>query len=345
MFGIGDSTKSIEAIEREIADLEIRKAQLGKLQTQAVADEAAAEARLEKFLATGDLSDGLNGAQTAVHIAKQNVIDLGRAVERQTGLIAVAQERLAQACDLEAREKAAVGREQVADLVEAAADKLQDAIKAVAQAFDRLAAAVPEGLVDIKVWNTWMTGASQRPLSAIEIARAILAEALYQTAPESFEVVARDSDILIEMPVLTRRAGRVARGIRSDDPDFLDAIGSARALVGDPLRQSAADIRTGVVLRDQPASLALPPAPPPIAVVNMLLLQPVIWKDREGRIVRHDAWTIADLPVTIGKRAVERGVGVGAGTSEAQAHIHERQNQIGGLPWSAPTPVDLGSVT
>jgi hypothetical protein len=184
MFGIGRS-KAVKGIEKEIAGLEARKAQLARLHAQALADEVAAEKALEQFLDRGDISSGLDGAQSAAHAARQNSIDLAAAVARQERLIVGAAERLAQAHDLEARGKAASAREKAADAVEEGAVELQRAIDAVAAAFNRLCDAIPHNAVDIKgttgaptYWG-W-SGRLPEPLNAIEIARAILAEALYE---------------------------------------------------------------------------------------------------------------------------------------------------------------------
>lgn len=348
MPGVGGKTKSLKTIEREIAGLESRKVQLLKLHAQAIADAAAAEKNMEKFLDSADLSGGLDGAQSAVHAARQNSIDLAAAVERQEHLIIGAQERLAQAHEVEQRERVATERERAADDVEAAAVELQRGIELVATAADRLAAAIPQGALDIRevserVYWGWQGRSPDEQLNASAIVRAIAAEGLYQAAPELFELIARHDDILSQLPLLARRAGKVARGLQRGDTEFLDAVGSARAFVGDPLRSLAADIRAGAVSLDQPASLVLPPPPPPEPTVEMLLLKPVYWKDREGRVQRVDAWHLGNLPVTIAKRARERGVAVKMGTREAEGYIRARQNQIGGWENQAPPSVDLGS--
>jgi hypothetical protein len=346
MFGIGKS-KSVKKVESEISALEARKAQLAKLHAQAVADEAAAQSNLEKFLDRGDLSAGLDRAQSAVHIARQNSIDLAAAVERQERLVIGAQERLAQARDQEARENAAAGREKAADAVEEAAEEVHCAVEAVAVAFGQLVDAIPANGVDIRAvpervyWN-WMGRSPDEPLNAIEVGRAIFAEALYQRAPELFEVIARGSDVLVHLPLLTRRAGKVTRSIQRTDVDFLDATGSARAFVGDPLRALAEEIRAGAPV-DQPASLALPPPPPPEPTVEMLLLKPVFWRDRDGRVNRGDAWHSAHMPISVSKRGRELGVAVKMGSREAEAHIQARRNEIGGWQYNPPPPVDLGS--
>jgi hypothetical protein len=348
MFGIRKS-KLVRAVETEISGLEARKAQLAQLHERAIADAVAAEANLAKFLDQGDLSGGLDGAQTACHVAKQNAIDLAAAVERQERLVIGAQERLAQARDQEAREKAAAGREKAADAVEEAAGELQHAIAAVAAAFDRLCDAIPANGVDIRgvperIFLNWAGRSPDEPLNAVEITRAILAEALYQRSPEMFEVVVRSIDVFAHLPLLARRGGKVARGIQRSDVDFLDATGSAKAFVADPLRALAEDIRAGAVRVDHPASLALPPPPPPLPTVEMLLLKPVYWRDRDGHVRWADAWHSAHLPVSVSKRARELGVAVKMGTREAEAHIDARRNQIGGQEYQAPPPVDLGSV-
>jgi hypothetical protein len=346
----GSKSKQVKAVEREITGLEARRAQLAKLHVQALTDEAAAEANLAKFLDRGDLSGGLDGAQSAVHAARQNSIDLGAAVQRQERLIVGAAERLAQAHDLAAREKAASEREKAAEAVEAAAVELQGAINAVAQAADRLASAIPNGAVDIRgvaertYWG-WAGRPPDEQLNAIEITRAILAEALYQRSPEMFEVIARSNDILVNLPLLTRRSGRVARGIQRDDTtEFLDAVGSAKAFVADPLRALAMDIRDGVASPDQPAQLALPPPPPPEPTVEMLLLKAVYWRARDGHVHRADAWHSAHLPVSVSKRAIELGVAVKMHTREAKQHIQARRDQIGGQEYNPAPAVDLGAV-
>jgi HK97 family phage prohead protease len=266
MFGMGIKSKSIKTVTREVAELEARKAHLETLHQQSLVDARLAEEALEKFLAEGDLSEGLNGAQVALHTARQNSIDLAAAVTRQDGMIAAAEERLAQARDQEARKRAASEREKAAANVEAAAADLQRAVETVAQAADRLASAIPNGAIEVKglperiFWN-WAGREPDLPLNPIELCRAIFAEGLYERAPELFEVVSRNSDILIYLPLLARRAGRVARGIQRDDVEFGDAIASAKAFIADPLRALAADIRAGNVSLDAPASLALPPPP------------------------------------------------------------------------------------
>jgi hypothetical protein len=346
MFGIGKS-KQVKRVEKEIETLEARKAQLAKLYDQAVADETAAQSNLEKFLDRGDLSGGLDGAQSAVHAARQNSIDLAHAVERQKRLIVGAAERLAQAHDFAAREKAAVQRETSADAVEEEAAELRRAIESVAKAFDKLASAIPNGAIDIRgvperVYLNW-AGRSDEPLNAIEIARAILAEDLYQRLPEAFEVIARSNDILAHLPLLTRRAGKVARGLQRTDTEFFDAVGSAKAFVSDPLRALAMDIRDGAAPLDAPASLALPPPPAPLPTVEMLLLKPVYWRDRDGRVHRGDAWHTANMPISISVRARELGVAVKMGSAEAEAHIQARSNMIAGQEYNPPPATDLGS--
>jgi len=348
MFGIGKS-RSVKAVEREIAGLESRRAQLQKLHAQAIADEAAAEKNLEKFLDKGDLSGGLDGAQSAAHFTKQNALDLAAAIQRQERLIVGAAERLQQAHDREQREQVASAREKDAANVEAAAGELQGAIEAVAQACDKLASAIPNGAVDIRAvpervyWN-WAGRSPDEQLNAIEITRAILAEALYQRAPEMFEVIARGNDILIHLPLMARRAGKVARGIQRDDVEFGDAIASAKAFIADPLRALAADIRAGDVPLDTPAKLTLPPPAAPVPTVEMLLLKPVYWRDRNGRVHRGDAWHSVHMPTSISKRARELGVAVKMHTREAAAHIEARRNQIGGMEYNASPAVDLGAV-
>jgi hypothetical protein len=280
------------------------------------------------------LSDGLNGAQTTVHIAKQNVIDLSRAVERQAGLIAAAQERLAQAYDLEVRETAAADREEAADNVEAAAAELQRAIEAVAQACDRLAAAIPQGALDIRgiaeptIWGR--AGYSpEQPLNAIEITRSILAEALYAREPALLEVIARNHDILVQLPLLTRRAGKVARAIQREEIEFLDAVGSARAYVADPLRRLAGDVRAGVAPLDMPASPAVPAPPPPapMPVTNVCFLKPVRWVNQDGTTGKNDGWPCGGVPVTVAERAIQLGVAVAADSPEAAAHVRYRTDR------------------
>jgi hypothetical protein len=307
----------------------------------------AAVAALETFLDRGNLAGGLDGAQTAVHVAKQNAIDLGRAVERQERLLVGAAERLQQAYDLQQREKTASAHEKAAANVEAAAAELQRAIEAVAQAADKLAAAIPPNGVEVKgvperVYWGWQGRSPDEQLNAIEIVRAVFAEGLYEKSPELFEIIARSTDILVHLPLLTRRGGKVARGLLRDDVDFLDAVGSAKAFVADPLRSLAEDIRAGDAPLDQPGSLALPPPPPPVPTTSMLLLKPVLWRNREGRVIRNDAWTVADIPVAVAKRAVELGAGVKAGSRDAEAHIQARQNQLLGVPYQQPDSVDLG---
>jgi hypothetical protein len=348
MFGIGKSN-AVKAVEREIAGLESRKAQLAKLHEQAVADEAAAQSNLERFLDRGDLSEGLNGAQVALHTARQNSIDLAAAVMRQDGMIAAAEERLAQARDQGARKRAAAEREKAAANVEAAAGELQRAVESVAQACDQLAAAIPNGAIDIRgvperIYLNWAGRSADEQLNPIELTRLILAEAMYARAAELFEVIARGNDILIHLPLLARRAGRVARGIQRDDVEFGDAIASAKAFIADPLRTLATDIRDGVASPDQPASLALPPPPPPVPTVEMLLLKPVFWRDRDRRVHRAQAWHSAHLPVSVSKRARELGVAVKMGSAEAEAHIQARRNQIGGQEYNPAPATDLGAV-
>src|SRR5262245_58646578 len=124
--------KPTEEIESEVAALESRRAQLIALREAAVADAAAAETNLEKFLDESDLANGLNGAQILVNTARQNVVDLDHAVERQVGLIATARAALADARDRDTREQAAIAREGGADQVEDAAIELQAAVRSVA---------------------------------------------------------------------------------------------------------------------------------------------------------------------------------------------------------------------
>jgi hypothetical protein len=349
LFGTSKS-KQVKAVEREIAGLESRKSELRKLHEQAIADAAAAEANLEKFLDKGDLSGGLDGAQTAVHFAKQNALDLAAAVARQERLIIGAAERLQQAHDREQREKAGAAREKAADDIEAAAGELQRAIDVVAAAFDRLCGAIPHNAVDIKgtagaptYWG-WAGRSPDQPLNAVEIARCVLAESLYEKSPEAFEVISRNSDVLIQLPLLTRRAGKVARGIQRDDVEFGDAIASAKAFIAEPLRALAEDIRAGVAPLDAPARLALPPPPPPEPTIEMLLLKPVYWRDRSGRVHRGDAWHSAHLPVSVSKRAIELGVAVKMHTPKAEQHIQARRDQIGGPEYNPAPAVDLGAV-
>jgi hypothetical protein len=349
MFGIGTKSKSVKKIEQEIGSLEARKTQLAKLHAQAIADEAAAEKALERFLDKGDISAGLDGAQSSLHAARQNSIDLANAVARQERLVIGAQERLQQAYDREQRERAASAREKAADDVEAAAVELQRSIELVAVACDRLAAAIPNGAIDIRVvpervyWN-WAGRSPDEPLNPIEIVRAVFAESLYQKSAELFEVVARGSDILIHLPLMARRSGKVARGIQRDDVEFLDAVGSARALVSDPLRALAMDVRDGAAPLDAQASLALPPPPPPVPTVEMLLLKPVYWRDRDGRVHRGQAWHSVHMPVSVSKRARELGVAVKMHTREAERYIEARRNQIAGQEYNPPPAVDLGPV-
>jgi hypothetical protein len=340
MFG-GCKATSMSAVECEIAGLEARKAQLAKLHAQAIEHEAQAEKDLEKFLDKGDITAGLNGAQSSVHAARQNVIDLGRAVERQERLVAGAQERLVQARDSELREKAAAEREKAAEAIESAAIELQRAIELLASAGQRLMGAIPR---DIRIESVpeWGGRSHEQPLNTIEIVRAIVAEATYERAPELFEVIAQDGDISIRLPLLTRRGGRVSRSIQRTDGDFLDATGSARAFVADPLRQSAADIRVGAVPLDHQATLALPPASPPEPTIEMLALRPLRWRDRNGRVKRGDAWCSVDLPVNLVARARELGAAVEMQTHEAQARIEARRNQLGGLE-QQPDATDLGN--
>jgi hypothetical protein len=157
-------------------------------------------------------------------------------------------------------------------------------------------------------------------------------------------VISRNNDILVQLPLLTRRAGKVARGLQRDDTEFLDAVGSAKAFVCEPLRQSAEDIRAGAVPLDAPAQLALPPPPPPVPTVEMLLLKPVYWRDRDNRVHRGQAWHSAHLPVSVSKRARTLGVAVKMGTAEVEAHIEARRNMIAGQEYNPPPAVDLGSV-
>jgi 5-methylcytosine-specific restriction enzyme A len=288
MFGISKG-KQVKKVQSEISALEARRAQLQKLHAQALADEATAQSNLEQFLDRGDLSEGLNGAQTAAHFAKQNSLDLAAAIQRQEGVIAAAQERLAQAYDREAREKAAAAREKAAEAVEEAAEELHCAVEAVAVAFDQLCDAIPHGALDIRgvaearVYWGWQGRPPDERLNAVEIARAVTAEALYERAPELFEIIARNSDVLVHLPLLTRRAGRVARGIQREDVEFGDAVTSAKAFVADPLRALAEDIRSGAVPVDHPASLALPPPPPPEPTVSMLMLRAAYWREEVER--------------------------------------------------------------
>jgi hypothetical protein len=350
MLGIGTKSKSVKKIEQEIGSLEARKTQLQSLHAQALADEAAAEKNLERFLDKGDLSGGLDGAQSSLHAARQNALDLGAAVERQERLIIGAAERLQQAHDREQRERAARAREKAAGAVEAAAGELQRAVDAVAAAFDRLCGAIPHNAVAIKdtagpptYWG-WAGRSPDEPLNSVEIARCVLAESLYEKSPEAFEVISRNSDVLIQLPLLARRAGKVARGLQRDDGEFLDAVASARAFISSPLRQSAQAIRDGAVPLDQPGSLALPPPPPPEPTVEMLLLKPVYWRDRDNRVYRGDAWHSVHMPISISKRAIELGVAVKMGTREAAAHIEARRDQIGGQEYNPSPPTDLGAV-
>jgi hypothetical protein len=338
MFGTG---KSVRAVEREIVGLEARKTQLAKLHAQAIEDEHQAEKDLEKFLDKGDIAAGLDGAQSSVHLARQNAIDLANAVARQERLVLGAQERLAQALDCELREKVAAEREKAAEAVESAAIELQRAIELLASACQRLMGAIPR---DIRIESVpeWGGRSHEQPLSVAEIARAVLAEGLYSAAPELLEAVARDGVILIHLPLLTRRAGRVSRSIQRTDADFLDTTGSARAFVADPLRQSAADIRVGAVPLDHQATLALPPASPPEPTIEMLALRPLRWRGRNGRVKRSDAWCSVDLPVSLVARARELGAAVEMGTHEAETRIEARRNQLGGLE-QQPDPTDLGN--
>jgi hypothetical protein len=56
----------------------------------------------------------------------------------------------------------------------------------------------------------------------------------------------------VHLPAADAPRRKVARGIQRTDVEVLEAVGSARAFVADPLRSLAADVRAGVASPDQP---------------------------------------------------------------------------------------------
>jgi hypothetical protein len=229
------------------------------------------------------------------------------------------------------REAGAAARETSATDISVAAKSVDAAVKALTAAFKRLSKAIPDGAVNVAPNpDVNYLVCVDDPKSSVALARSVLAESMRAAIPDAF----CDS----------RRVATLSALVVPKGGTFRNAAAAADALLVAPLRHHARRIRKGEAAIDLPAEPAPPPPPPPPEpTIEMLLLKPVYWRDREGRVQRVAAWHLGNLPVAIAKRARELGAGVKAGSREAEAHISARRNQLGGQPYQQPDSVNLGS--
>lgn len=261
-------------------------------------------------------------------------------------------ERIAAARDSSERQRRAGKMDAAADAIEARAVNLEKAIDTLADAFTAFADVVP-----VKSPATrYEPGSGARPANNFEVARAVLAQGLFQRLPDAFEVTGREAigaEFQIRMPVLYhRRDGSLAPGIPKDeaaDLKFPFASGTADKIVVAPLRQVAAEIRAGraPVNALHPAPRKAPLEPAPFPTQRLVFLRPATYVAVDGRKIVEDGSRETSVAEPIAKRAIELGLAVASNDPRAVEHLRrknrrpdvdlQRQSHL-----EPEEPVDLG---
>jgi hypothetical protein len=321
----GKKATGVSAIEADVAQLEKRRGALGaKLASAQSALEAARAARREHLIESAeDDASATAKFEGAVATAERDVVALHDAIGELDARLADARKRLVGAKEAAEREAAAHEREKAAAAIEARAVNLEKAIDALADAFSAFASEIP-----VKSPATRYESGGARPANNFEVARAVLAQGLFQCLPDAFEVIGRQAigaEFQIRMPVLFLRSdGHLHGGIPKEiaaDLKFPLASGAADKIVVAPLRRVAEEIRAGRVPADasRPAPKPTPiepPLPPLVPVYVMKILRYTNFRGDMDIVSPGDT----HLPAPVYERALALGLAVTPEDPRAAEH-------------------------
>jgi len=249
----------IEKLRADISGLEARRASLQQQRTSADVSLETARSTARDALIAGDdvVDDGaVIAAERRVRAIDDALAEIARRVED-------ANAALAEAEDTKAREDEAKSREAAAAKVEQIAVKLERAIGDVAALAGELREALPACL-DVHEYREYWGDAGA--LSPDALVRTCVGEGLFAAAPQLFDLSGREAIgqfYEARMPLLARRPDGTLSALfpkESAASKPLLLSGAVDANIIEPLRLSAALIRSGELPADAPATPQPQPA-------------------------------------------------------------------------------------